>query len=89
LAGQAKNRATNPARGFQIAVLRLGSVRFLAGVGLSSNRETAAHFRSLAAARKAGNQIRTYIGRAGIQKVAVVSSTDSLGAIREFLTGKV
>lgn len=84
----AKNPARRESSRFQVAVLRLGQVRFLAGVGLTNNREAAANYTTLDGARKSANQIRPYIGRAGIQKVAVVTANDSVSAIRGFMLGK-
>lgn|SRR5262245_47964923 len=87
-----KRRAGNPSKKvgrFQIAAMkgRGGTVLYLAGIGLSSNRNTASNFNTLATARKIAGQVRTAGKKLGLWKVAVVTSNDTPAEISRFLLG--
>jgi hypothetical protein len=80
-------RRTNPVGRFQLAALCRGTVCYLAGLGLSSNRATASNFGTLSAARKTAGQIKAAGAALGVTKVAIVGAGDSPSAIKGFLLG--
>jgi len=82
-------RRTNPAAGrFQLAALCRGTVCYLAGLGLSSNRATASNFGTLSAARRSATQVKQHGAALGVTKVAIVSAGDSPVGIKRFLLGE-
>jgi hypothetical protein len=87
---KAARRSTNPKRRgyFQVAAAKGKNVLFLAGLGLSSNRDTASNFGTVSTARKMAGQVRDVGRPLGVARVAVVTSYDSPQAIRRFLLGE-